>query len=221
MKNRLFEDHATLTLEQISEKVNQLFEENFKYFEISECIKKWNSFPIIFLEKKVIKKKFLEMVIYIDELELSLIDKISYITTLTAMIELGKVNITKIEEGDILTLVSYLDSVTVDSLKEVIFLLNRPELLLAVRSKSLDITERMFTLRWIDDLSIDFVANALDEKEVKRYVDAVLQLLEKVDYYQLLDITGYSAYEEARHEELQKQRENEKLEKSPADRKKE
>ncbi len=68
MEKRLFNNHADLTVNDIGTKVNQYIDQNISYLENNDDLIKWNDLPSVFLESEVDKKKFVETVIYIDEL---------------------------------------------------------------------------------------------------------------------------------------------------------
>lgn len=191
---RLFESHALLTLEKISDKINEIFDKNFEEYDEKDSIKKWNSFPVIFLEEDDVKRKFLDMVIYIDELYIDASRKVSLITSLAGMVELSKIPITKFTDGNLFTLLSYLEGLKLDGVKEKLKIFENDDLLKEIRVKSLDMTERIFIMRFVDDLANASITNINDKKEVDAFLKSTISFLSNCSHDELMEKSGFDDY---------------------------
>lgn len=191
---RLFESHALLTLEKISDKINEIFDKNFEEYDEKDSIKKWNSFPVIFLEEDAVKRKFLDMVIYIDELYIAASKKVSLITSLAGMVELSKIPITKFTDGNLFTLLSYLEGLKLDGIKDKLKVFENDDLLKEVRVKSLDMTERIFIMRFIDDLANASITNINDKNEVDTFLKSTISFLANCSHDELMEKSGFDDY---------------------------
>ncbi len=203
---RLFDNHVSLTLEEISDKINKIFDDNFEVYEEKDAIKKWNSFPVIFLEDDNVKRKFLDLVIYIDELFLDDAKKVSLITSLAGMVEISKIPITKFTNGDLFTLLSYLEDVKLDEIKNKLNIFYNSDLLKVIRVKSLDMTERIFIMKYIDALyQKNNVDTKTDKNKTVNFIKEMIQVLAASTHDELMDKSGYNSYIEAK-EEKQKEK---------------
>ncbi|MCI8567902.1 MAG: hypothetical protein HFG48_01125 [Bacilli bacterium] len=191
---RLFESHVGLTLEKISDKINEIFDENFEEYDEKDSIKKWNSFPVIFLEEDDVKRKFLDMVIYIDELYIEASRKVSLITSLAGMIELSKIPITKFTDGNLFTLLSYLEGLKLDGIKEKLKVFENDDLLKEIRVKSLDMTERIFIMRFVDDLANASITNIDDKNEIDAFLKSTISFLANCSHDELMEKSGFDDY---------------------------
>ena len=201
---RLFDNHVSLTLEKISDKINKIFDDNFEEYEEKDAIKKWNSFPVIFLEDDNVKRKFLDLVIYIDELFLDDAKKVSLITSLAGMVEISKIPITKFTNGDLFTLLSYLETVKLDEIKEKLNIFYNSDLLKVIRVKSLDMTERIFIMSYIDKL-FQNTNTKTDKNKTTNFIKEMIQVLAASTHDELMDKSGYNSYIETK-EEKQKEK---------------
>lgn len=191
---RLFESHVGLTLEKISDKINEIFDENFEEYDEKDSIKKWNSFPVIFLEEDDVKRKFLDMVIYIDELYIEASRKVSLITSLAGMIELSKIPITRFTDGNLFTLLSYLEGLKLDGIKEKLKVFENDDLLKEIRVKSLDMTERIFIMRFVDDLANASITNIDDKNEIDAFLKSTISFLANCSHDELMEKSGFDDY---------------------------
>lgn len=209
---RLFENHKELTLEKISDKINEVFDSNFEEYEEKDSIKKWNSFPVIFLEEDNVKKKFLDMVIYIDELYIPSSKKVSLITSLAGMVELSKIPITEFTEGSLFTLLSFLEGIKLDGIKDKLNIFYNDDLLKEIRVKSLDMTERIFIMKYIDELACSSIGNINDSSEVSNFLKEMIPFLSKCSHDELMGKSGFDEYMENLQKEKREQEENQEEE---------
>lgn len=210
---RLFLNHVTLTLEEISDTINEIFDNNFEEYEEKDAIKKWNSFPVIFLESDEVKKKFLKMVVYIDELYLDSAKKVSLITSLAGMIELSKIPITELDDGNLFTLLTYLETIKLDSIEDELVIFNNPNLLNEIRKKSIDMTERIFIMNYVDELAIVNITDIGNKNEIANFVNKIVPFLANCSHDELMDKSGFEDYVdklEALKKEKEKEEDNKK-----------
>ena len=138
MEKRLFNNHADLTVNDIGTKVNQYIDQNISYLENNDDLIKWNDLPSVFLESEVDKKKFVETVIYIDELFLDELRKIKMINTLASMLVSGNIAISRIDINSLYMLVDLFVEVPTQDYEKDITILGSPLLLENVRRSTLD-----------------------------------------------------------------------------------
>ena len=143
---RLFDDYAQLTVEKIADKINDLAEKNLHLVEESETMQKWLALPMVEMTSDNTRLHFTEAVRYIDELLIPIEKKIEDIFTLASLLIDYKVSITSMDVNDLFLIVSYLSEVPLSEYKDALALLNREDLLLAIRTNALDVERRLLLL---------------------------------------------------------------------------
>lgn len=201
MEKRLFNNHADLTVNDIGTKVNQYIDQNISYLENNDDLIKWNDLPSVFLESEVDKKKFVETVIYIDELFLEELRKIKMINTLASMLVSGNIAISRIDINSLYMLVDLFVEVPTQDYEKDITILGSPLLLENVRRSTLDVDSRKELLRYLLKEASKMKLDYHDMKAVKSFHKKMNSLLRSKSVY---DILGVEPYMQVSHADASK-----------------
>lgn len=201
MEKRLFNNHADLTVNDIGTKVNQYIDQNISYLENNDDLIKWNDLPSVFLESEVDKKKFVETVIYIDELFLDELRKIKMINTLASMLVSGNIAISRIDINSLYMLVDLFVEVPTQDYEKDITVLGSPLLLENVRRSTLDVDSRKELLRYLLKEASKMKLDYHDMKAVKSFHKKMNSLLRSKSVY---DILGVEPYMQVSHADASK-----------------
>ena len=201
MEKRLFNNHADLTVNDIGTKVNQYIDQNISYLENNDDLIKWNDLPSVFLESEVDKKKFVETVIYIDELFLDELRKIKMINTLASMLVSGNIAISRIDINSLYMLVDLFVEVPTQDYEKDIMILGSPLLLENVRRSTLDVDSRKELLRYLLKEASKMKLDYHDMKAVKSFHKKMNSLLRSKSVY---DILGVEPYMQVSHADASK-----------------
>lgn len=201
MEKRLFNNHADLTVNNIGTKVNQYIDQNISYLENNDDLIKWNDLPSVFLESEVDKKKFVETVIYIDELFLDELRKIKMINTLASMLVSGNIAISRIDINSLYMLVDLFVEVPTQDYEKNITILGSPLLLENVRRSTLDVDSRKELLRYLLKEASKMKLDYHDMKAVKSFHKKMNSLLRSKSVY---DILGVEPYMQVSHADASK-----------------
>lgn len=201
MEKRLFNNHADLTVNDIGTKVNQYIDQNISYLENNDDLIKWNDLPSVFLESEVDKKKFVETVIYIDELFLYELRKIKMINTLASMLVSGNIAISRIDINSLYMLVDLFVEVPTQDYEKDITILGSPLLLENVRRSTLDVDSRKELLRYLLKEASKMKLDYHDMKAVKSFHKKMNSLLRSKSVY---DILGVEPYMQVSHADASK-----------------
>ena len=201
MEKRLFNNHADLTVNDIGTKVNQYIDQNISYLENNDDLIKWNDLPSVFLESEVDKKKFVETVIYIDELFLDELRKIKMINTLASMLVSGNIAISRIDINSLYMLVDLFVEVPTQDYEKDITILGAPLLLENVRRSTLDVDSRKELLRYLLKEASKMKLDYHDMKAVKSFHKKMNSLLRSKSVY---DILGVEPYMQVSHADASK-----------------
>ena len=191
MEKRLFNNHADLTVNDIGTKVNQYIDQNISYLENNDDLIKWNDLPSVFLESEVDKKKFVETVIYIDELFLDELRKIKMINTLASMLVSGNIAISRIDINSLYMLVDLFVEVPTQDYEKDITILGSPLLLENVRRSTLDVDSRKELLRYLLKEASKMKLDYHDMKAVKSFHKKMNSLLRSKSVYEILGVEPY------------------------------
>ena len=191
MEKRLFNNHADLTVNDIGTKVNQYIDQNISYLENNDDLIKWNDLPSVFLESEVDKKKFVETVIYIDELFLDELRKIKMINTLASMLVSGNIAISRIDINSLYMLVDLFVEVPTQDYEKDITILGSPLLLENVRRSTLDVDSRKELLRYLLKEASKMKLDYHDMKAVKSFHKKMNSLLRSKSVYGILGVEPY------------------------------
>ncbi len=201
MEKRLFNNHADLTVNDIGTKVNQYIDQNISYLENNDDLIKWNDLPSVFLESEVDKKKFVETVIYIDELFLDELRKIKMINTLASMLVSGNIAISRIDINSLYMLVDLFVEVPTQDYEKDITILGSPLLLENVRRSTLDVDSRKELLRYLLKEASKMKLDYHNMKAVKSFHKKMNSLLRSKSVY---DILGVDPYMQVSHADASK-----------------
>lgn len=201
MEKRLFNNHADLAVNDIGTKVNQYIDQNISYLENNDDLIKWNDLPSVFLESEVDKKKFVETVIYIDELFLDELRKIKMINTLASMLVSGNIAISRIDINSLYMLVDLFVEVPTQDYEKDITILGSPLLLENVRRSTLDVDSRKELLRYLLKEASKMKLDYHDMKAVKSFHKKMNSLLRSKSVY---DILGVEPYMQVSHADASK-----------------
>ena len=201
MEKRLFNNHADLTVNDIGTKVNQYIDQNISYLENNDDLIKWNDLPSVFLESEVDKKKFVETVIYIDELFLDELRKIKMINTLASMLVSGNIAISRIDINSLYMLVDLFVEVPTQDYEKDITILGSPLLLENLRRYTLDFYSRKELLRYLLKEASKMKLDYHDMKAVKSFHKKMNSLLRSKSVY---DILGVEPYMQVSHADASK-----------------
>lgn len=201
MEKRLFNNHADLTVNDIGTKVNQYIDQNISYLENNDDLIKWNDLPSVFLESEVDKKRFVETVIYIDELFLDELRKIKMINTLASMLVSGNIAISRIDINSLYMLVDLFVEVPTQDYEKDITILGSPLLLENVRRSTLDVDSRKELLRYLLKEASKMKLDYHDMKAVKSFHKKMNSLLRSKSVY---DILGVEPYMQVSHADASK-----------------
>lgn len=201
MEKRLFNNHADLTVNDIGTKVNQYIDQNISYLENNDDLIKWNDLPSVFLESEVDKKKFVETVIYIDELFLDELRKIKMINTLASMLVSGNIAISRIDINSLYMLVDLFVEVPTQDYEKDITILGSPLLLENVRRSTLDVDSRKELLRYLLKEASKMKLDYHDMKAVKSFHKKMNSILRSKSVY---DILGVDPYMQVSHADASK-----------------
>lgn len=148
-ENRLFTNHNDLGLEEIGKVINAYIDNHLELLDDVEIITKWTSMPAIFVEKKEIRKAFIDEVINIDELFMDEERKIKMMITLACMVTKVGIAIDKIDLNSLYMLVDFYTDIPNKEYERDIIILGNPTLLESVRRSSIDVDIRKELLSYI------------------------------------------------------------------------
>lgn len=170
MDTRIWDEKVKV--KDIEKTVNEYIEQEILNFENKEILEKWNYFTLLDLKDKGTRKKFLEVVEYIDELSFEKQLKIEYVLTLVYVILKLKLKINDMDVNNIFLLVSYLNDLNLKDIKNSLKYLNNEKLLFQIRIKSLDLDYRYKLIKYVD-------------KKRDKVAD-IIKYIKETEYYELL-----------------------------------
>lgn len=172
-------------LSDIVSMINEEVEKDFSLVEEHDGIKKWNSLPILLLEEGNKKEKIDEFISYVDGMLISKKEKISYLITLSSLVEHGKIKIEEMEEGHLFVLTDFFRTKTVKEMTKMLSVINTPELVKAVRLKTLEMDIRTEILNYVMD---QYQKQKIDKSSKKEFLAKMIDTIQNLDYYKLLDL---------------------------------
>ncbi len=165
---------GAITFETVEKTINDYVKEEIFQIQESGFLEKWNYFSLFAIQPAEVMTAFLETVSYIDSLTLDKRQKISYILTLVYLILKEKLEICSRNKNDIILLVAYFNTLSVEQIQNSFPYLNQEVLLLKVRMKSLDFDVRLKLLSYID--------------KTRKRLEEVVSLIDGTEYYELLKV---------------------------------
>ena len=174
-----------MELSDIIAMINEEVENDFSLVEEYDGMKKWNSLPVLLLEKGEKKDKIDAFIRYVDDMLISKKEKVSNLITLSSLVEHGKIKIEKMEDGHIFLLVNFFRTRTVKEMTKLLSLVNTPELATAVRMKTLELDVRTEILNYVVD---QYQKQNIDRNTKKDFLAKMIDTIQNLDYYKLLDL---------------------------------
>ena len=187
--NRLFDNHNDLGLEEISKVVNKYVDSHLELLDNVEIITKWTSMPAIFVEKREVRRAFVNEVINIDELFMDEERKIKMIITLACMVTNVGVAIEQIDLNSLYMLVDFFTDIPNKEYERDIIILGNPTLLESIRRSTIDVDLRKELLSHILDEYKD--EDASDLNKVHEFQKKINSDLKKKKCFTILGKTPY------------------------------
>lgn len=184
---RLFEDHVNLTLEQVSEVINQYIKEHMEELANVQTLAKWGEIISVFTTTTELQQKFLKEAILIDELLIPASEKIALLNTLSYSIVHAKDLIRDLDENSAFILIDYLKDQNLDDYDKIYQIFDN-ELLMAIRKNTLDREKRVMLEKYIFDMS---QKEKLDATSLKNFHERLIGLLKEKTADQILGIENY------------------------------
>lgn len=184
---RLFEDHVNLTLEQVSEVINQYIKEHMEELANVQTLAKWGEIISVFTTTTELQQKFLKEAILIDELLIPASEKIALLNTLSYSIVHAKDLIRDLDENSAFILIDYLKDQNLDDYDKIYQIFDN-ELLMAIRKNTLDREKRVMLEKYIFDMS---QKEKLDAISLKNFHERLIGLLKEKTADEILGIENY------------------------------
>ena len=184
---RLFEDHVNLTLEQVSEVINQYIKEHMEELANVQTLAKWGEIISVFTTTTELQQKFLKEAILIDELLIPASEKIALLNTLSYSIVHAKDLIRDLDENSAFILIDYLKDQNLDDYDKIYQIFDN-ELLMAIRKNTLDREKRVMLEKYIFDMS---QKEKLDATSLKIFHERLIGLLKEKTADEILGIENY------------------------------
>lgn len=165
--------------------INQEVADDFSLVEEYDGIKKWNTLPILLLESDEKAEKIQGLVTYVDDMLIEKKEKVSYLITLSSLIEHGKIKLETIDEGQVFMLMDFFRTRTVKEMTKLVRLVNTPTLIKAVRNKTLEVHVRTDILNYVVD---NYVEQGIDRSTKKEFLTKMVDTIESLDYYNLWNL---------------------------------
>ncbi len=190
---RMFDDYTQLTVEKVADKINALAEQNIHLVEKSETMQKWLTLPMVEMANDDNRLRFIEVVRYIDELLIPMETKVEYIFTLSTLLIDYKINIASVDANDLFLLVSYLSELSLSEYKDALTLLNKEELLLAIRNNALDVERRLLLLTHFFDQAKESKINFQSTSDIASFQNQIINVLKDKTSSEILGLESYMA----------------------------
>lgn len=174
-----------MELSDIVSMINEEVEKDFTLVKEYDGIKKWNSLPILLLEEGKKREKIDAFISYIDGMLISKKEKISYLITLSSLVEHGKIKLEEMEEGHLFLLTDFFRTKTVKEMIKMLPIVNNPELVKTVRLKTLETDIRTEILNYVMD---QYQKQKNDKSKKKEFLSKMIDTIQNLDYYKLLDL---------------------------------
>lgn len=184
---RLFEDHVNLTLEQVSEVINQYIKEHMEELANVQTLAKWGEIISVFTTTTELQQKFLKEAILTDELLIPASEKIALLNTLSYSIVHAKDLIRDLDENSAFILIDYLKDQNLDDYDKIYQIFDN-ELLMAIRKNTLDREKRVMLEKYIFDMS---QKEKLDATSLKNFHERLIGLLKEKTADEILGIENY------------------------------
>lgn len=188
---RMFDDHFHLTVDQITTYVNEAIKTDTSIIDENEDMNKWITLPSVLLDSNNNQDKFIETVVYIDELMIAKEKKITLINTLASLLINTQVKISDIDVDSLYLLVSYFNDVPQREYIEQYKLLGDMELLKVIRYTTLDLEKRIKLVQYIVDQARNDNINFDDTQKMSEFKDQVIKVLKEKTADEILGIENY------------------------------
>lgn len=186
MDDRLFEIGKTYNMEQLVTRINEIIGEKFTILDERDDIEKWNGIPKLLMLEETTQNKVLEFVEFIDSLLVPIEEKTIYIVSLSGLIEFGKISLDQYDLGSLFTMADYYQNSSIQEIKNTLILVGNPELLKAIRCKTLELDTRKEILRRVVNRFFETKRTKIDHKTITKYLLDTIQQIQTLDYYELV-----------------------------------
>ena len=180
MKEKLLDYSKDNSVESVIEKINNVVKNEFSVLKLNDDIEKWNSIPKLLMLDDVAQKRLMSFIEFMDSLDIEIEKKLINFISLSSILEISNIKLYDYDNGNLFTLADYYKNRTIVDIKNTISIISNKELLLAVRTKTLDLDDRIKILLSIEkklindkidtanlDSVSEFITNIVNEIETK------------------------------------------------------
>ena len=172
-------------LRDIVLKLTQKIEENPMLNQQYDGALKANTLSSLLQVDEAKGERILKFVSYIDELLISEEEKVAYLITFSSLIEDAKLNIEALDDGYIFILTEFFRYRSVQEIKSLILIISIPELVLAVRNKTLDSSMRTEILNYVTN---QYINQNITHTNQNEFLMKMITTIQESDYYKLIEI---------------------------------
>lgn len=187
MEERILWPNGDISVKKLVDRINEIIGNSFNILGQGDSIEKWNGIPKLLALDEDRQKILLKFVEYVDNLLMPIENKVMYIVSLSSLIEFGNIDIVLYDEGSLFILADYYKDSTINDIKETLFLVKNPTLLLTVREKTLDIEMRKKILLDVVNSFISGKIDRTDAIQCNKFIDGKINEIVAKDYYEVVD----------------------------------
>lgn len=183
MEEKILDLTKEITLKQVIDDINKMVSKEFEIVENNDDMEKWTSLPILLLESDEQQQKILSFIEFVDSLFISKDEKISYIITLSSLMKYAKLDISKVEDGELFILADYFNEKNIDAMEKELPVVNHPLIIDAVRTKILENDTRVKLLEYAYKT---YKEKKINKEKLDEYAKQFKDMVEQLDYYELI-----------------------------------
>lgn len=185
MEEKILNLTKEITLKQVIDDINKMVGKKFEIVENNDDMEKWTSLPILLLESEEQQEKILNFIEFVDSLSISKDEKISYIITLSSLMKYKKLDISKVEDGELFILADYFNEKNIEAMNDELQVVNHPLIMHAVRMKTLENDTRVKLLEYAYKT---YQEKKINKEKLEGFAKEFKEMVDQSDYYELIKL---------------------------------
>lgn len=186
MEERLLDYSKDNSVESVIKKINDVVKCKFSILKLDDDIEKWNSIPKLLMLDDVAQKRLMSFIEFMDSLDISIEKKLLNFISLSAVLEFSNIKLYDYDNGNLFTLADYYKDRSISDIKNTISIIGNKDLLLAVRTKTLDLDIRINILLTIEKKSINDKIDTANFDSISKFIAEVITEIENKEYSELI-----------------------------------
>ena len=174
------------TIEDVVNRINTLVDQNFEILDRDDDdITKWGTIPKLLLLDDEKIDRLLRFIRYMDTASAkeTIYERALIIISLSGLIEYADFDFSSYDDGNLYLLANHYQNSTIGAMKNTINIIKNSDLLLAVRTKILDMEDRKILLKNIEDDIYSLGVNTNSKEEINNFIQKEIEKIIHTDMY--------------------------------------